>query len=627
MLRRHYVKLSKSTRRPHHSPRTRRIREPHHERPARPGAGPRRQRELVGGPPGLQGSPRRACRRRRCPSEAAAACRGGGRQRRGPFDDGHGGELAGDACPSTGCHAAAAPRTLCSAHAAVARLPRRAARADGAGRARQRRQNGEPSTPMKCCAIYARFSTDMQRATSLDDQIRNCRRFAAQMGWQILDEHVYHDTALSGFGVEQRPAYQRLVAAALAAVPPFTAILVDDLSRLSRDLVETLSLFRRLKRRGVELVAVSDGIQTSHQMAKLQITIKGLVNELYLDDLRDKTHRGLTGRALAGRSTGGRLFGYRTSRGPDGAHWVVFEPEAEIVRRIFRLYADSLSMKAIAAKLNAEGLPFPGKATRHGPMRRGWAVSTIHTILANEKYFGRWIWNKTMFVKDPVTGKRTPVARSKDDWVVEDRPDLAIVDADLWKRVQERLHVVRAAYGATVKQQRPRRQAPEMYSPHLLSGLIRCDSCGARVTIQTSQRKKHGVVYRYGRYRCSFHVTKGPAICSNSMSIRQDVLEAKLLEKFQAALTPETIESLVSVTNQTLRQLHSAPPPDQHTIAHERQQVERELANLVAFVTKGDVSSPRWRDEIRAREQRLAELDHRPNRPGAPPGPAPPQLA
>ena len=479
---------------------------------------------------------------------------------------------------------------------------------------------------MKRCAIYARFSTEMQRATSLDDQIRNCRRFAAQMGWPILDDHVYQDAALSGFGVQQRPAYQRLVATALAAAPPFTAILVDDLSRLSRDLVETLSLFRRLKRHGVELVAVSDGIQTSHQMAKLQITIKGLVNELYLDDLRDKTHRGLTGRALAGRSTGGRLFGYRTSPGPDGAHWVVFEPEAEIVRRIFRLYADSLSMKALAAKLNAEGLPFPGKATRHGPMRRGWAVSTIHTILANEKYLGRWVWNKTMFVKDPVTGKRTPVARSKDDWVVEDRPDLAIVDAELWKRVQERLHVVRAAYGATGKQQRPRGQAPEMYSPHLLSGLIRCESCGARVTIQTSQRKKHGVVYRYGRYRCSFHVTKGPAICSNSMSIRQDVLQAKLLEKFQAALTPEMIDSPVTATNQTLRQLHSAPPQEISTLVHERQQVERELSNLVAFVTKGEVSSPRLHEEIRAREQRLAELDHQLDRLRAPTRPAPLQI-
>ena len=169
------------------------------------------------------------------------------------------------------------------------------------------------------------------------------------------------------------------------------------------------------------------------------------------------------------------------------------------------------------------------------------------------------------------------MARSKDDWVVEDRPDLAIVDADLWKRVQERLRVVRHAYGARGTQQRPRGQAPEMYSPHLLSGLIRCESCGARVTIQTSQRKKHGVVYRYGRYRCSFHVTKGPAICANSMSIRQDVLEAKLLEKFQAALTSEMIDSLVAATNQMLRQLHGAPPQEISTLVHERQQVERAL--------------------------------------------------
>src|SRR5438067_4554236 len=206
---------------------------------------------------------------------------------------------------------------------------------------------------MKRCAIYARFSTEMQRATSLEDQIRNCRRFATQAGWEIVQDHIYQDSAVSGFGVEHRPAYQRRVTAALTAAPAFTVILVDDLSRLSRDLVETLKLYRRLQRRGVELVAVTDGIQTSHQMAKLQITIKGLVNELYLDDLRDKTHRGLTGRALKGLSTGGRLFGYRTTRGAQGAEWVVFEPEAEIVRRIFREYAGGLSMKALVVRLNA----------------------------------------------------------------------------------------------------------------------------------------------------------------------------------------------------------------------------------------------------------------------------------
>jgi hypothetical protein len=229
-------------------------------------------------------------------------------------------------------------------------------------------------------------------------------------------------------------------------------------------------------------------------------------------------------------------------------------------------------------------------------MRRGWAASTIHTILVNEKYLGRWIWNKTTFVKDPETGKRTPVARPQDDWVVEERPDLAIVDG-VWKRVQARLETVRTAYGARENQKRPRGQAPEVYSPHPLSGLIRREICGARITIQTSQRKKNDVVYRYGRYRCSFHVTKGPAVCSNSMSIRQDVLDGRLLDKFNGALTSEMIDYLVTATNQVLQQLRGATLQEIETLTAERQVVERELSNLVEFVIKGVLSSSRLREE------------------------------
>jgi site-specific DNA recombinase len=462
---------------------------------------------------------------------------------------------------------------------------------------------------MKPCAIYARYSSELQRAASLEDQIRNCRQFAARMGWPVVEEHVYQDAARSGFGVEQRPAYQRLVAAALSSPPPFTVMLVDDLSRLSRDLVETLRLYRRLKQHGVELVAVADGIQSTNQMAKLQITIKGLVNELYLDDLRAKTHRGLTGRALKGLSTGGRLFGYRTQPRADGVQWVIDEPEARIVRRIFQMYTDGRSLKAIAIQLNTEQIPFPAKATRRGPTRLGWAVSTIHTILRNEKYAGHWVWNKTMFLKDAETGKRAATARPKEDWVIEEWPDLVIVDADLWRRVQDRLQVVHAAYGTAGSQRRPRGQAPELYSPHLLSGLLRCGLCGARITIQTSQRKKNGVVYRYWRYRCSFHLTKGPAVCANSMSIRRDVLDAKLLERFKTALTPEMLEYLVTTTNQLLLELHEVTPREIEALTVARRQTEQELANLITFVATGDLASPRLREEIQVREHRLGELD------------------
>jgi DNA invertase Pin-like site-specific DNA recombinase len=434
------------------------------------------------------------------------------------------------------------------------------------------------------------------------------------MGWDVLEEHIYQDAAVSGYGVDNRTSYQRMVAAGLSPSPPFDRLLIDDLSRLSRDLVETVRLYRRLRRNGVDLVAVADGIQGSHQMAKLQITIKGLVNELYLDDLREKTHRGMSGLALRGLSAGGRLFGYRTiTQGPEGgAAWVIAEDEAAVVRRIFRMYVDGRSPRAIAVQLNHEGIPFPAKVTRRGPTRRGWAVSTIHTLLTNDKYRGLWVWNKTMFVKDPETGKRAPVARPREQWIEERRPDLQIIDEDLSQQVDERMKTVRSAYGVTSAGGRPKGQAPETYSPYLLSGLMRCGKCGARITISATSRKKpSGRVYRYAWYRCSFHTAKGPAICRNAMSIRHDVLEAKLLEKFREALTPAMIDYVAAAVNRKLVTQNADMPQEVSTLGHERRQVERELSNLVGFITTGDLQSPRLAEEIHRREQRLTEIDHR----------------
>lgn len=69
--------------------------------------------------------------------------------------------------------------------------------------------------------------------------------------------------------------------------------------------------------------------------------------------------------------------------------------ESDVVRRVFRDYAEGRSMRTIAHQLNAEGIPFPAKDTKRGPTRRGWAVSTIYSMLLNEKYTGLWVWNKT----------------------------------------------------------------------------------------------------------------------------------------------------------------------------------------------------------------------------------------
>ena len=246
---------------------------------------------------------------------------------------------------------------------------------------------------MKRCAIYARYSSDLQSATSIEDQSRVCRTYADRQGWTVVA--TFEDAALSGFGIEHRLGYQQLLAAALSPTKPFDVILVEDLPRLTRDMAEILRIYHRLRLKGIDLVGVSDGIATGTQGAKVHLAVKGLVNELYLDELRDKTHRGLSRRVLRGFSAGGRIFGYRTVPVPEEARpgkrtvtarFEIDEAEADVVRRVFRDYVAGRSMKTVASTLNAEGIPFPARNTKRGPARRGWALSTIQVMLRNENY-------------------------------------------------------------------------------------------------------------------------------------------------------------------------------------------------------------------------------------------------
>src|SRR5437899_2937922 len=105
-------------------------------------------------------------------------------------------------------------------------------------------------------ATYARFSSDMQRETSIDDQLATARRYATAQGWTVLDEHVYADLAISGATLE-RPGIQALLAAAARLPLPFDVLLVDDSSRVSRDIADAVRILQQLKFCGVRVVYIS----------------------------------------------------------------------------------------------------------------------------------------------------------------------------------------------------------------------------------------------------------------------------------------------------------------------------------------------------------------------------------
>src|SRR5258708_14511035 len=155
-----------------------------------------------------------------------------------------------------------------------------------------------------------------------------------------------------------REGLQMLLAAAAAPERAFDCILIDDTSRLTRKLADALNLYEKLTFAGVRLVAVSQGVDSDSSQAELLIGVHGLIDAVYWRELAQKTHRGMQGLALRGSHTGGRCFGYRSIKSDDGsARLEVKEAEAEIIRRIFRLYAESgYSLKKIAHLLNAEGV-------------------------------------------------------------------------------------------------------------------------------------------------------------------------------------------------------------------------------------------------------------------------------
>jgi len=158
-------------------------------------------------------------------------------------------------------------------------------------------------------AIYARYSSANQSDKSIDDQIRVCQKYIEQNNHSHSEEHVFTDEALSG-SLLQRPGLQALERA--MENKEFDAVAVDDLSRLSRNNHQMLTLVNKFNFHQIKIISVSDGIISDDENSKLGIHIRGLINELYLDDLRKKTMRGLEGQKLRGYSTGESVYGYKS---------------------------------------------------------------------------------------------------------------------------------------------------------------------------------------------------------------------------------------------------------------------------------------------------------------------------
>ncbi len=397
------------------------------------------------------------------------------------------------------------------------------------------------------CAIYARFSSDLQRPTSIEDQVRRCREFAAHQGWSIVEEFVRFDEAKSAATLAGRDALAALMKSAKGRPTPFDCLLVDDTSRLARYLPDVLSMNDKLRYWGIFIYAVAQRLDCREKTSRPLLTLHGMMDEQFLVSLAEKVHRGQEGRALKGMQPGGKCFGYRnvpiedpTRSGKYGRAAVsgvkldLDEEQAEIVRRVFDMYSIGHSLTTIAKKLNEEGVVAPQPPRTR--LIRAWCPSSIREMLRNERYRGVFVWNRTRKERNPETGRKISRPRPESEWMRVEVPDWRIVSEELWEwggaeADYFREQAIRFLHDCW----RPDPE-PNAASAICSAAFFSCGVCGSNMVIVSGNGRRG-----YVKYGCPSHRYRG--VCANSVMIRQNRLEDQLLAGLtDRVLRPEMLE-------------------------------------------------------------------------------------
>ena len=351
---------------------------------------------------------------------------------------------------------------------------------------------------------YTRVSTDVQeeRGHSLETQAESLVALANANGWELGERDILYETG-SGSDME-RDKLQWLLDQIRAG--KVDGLLVHSPDRLSRDPFDLMSISEICEEHGVELV-FAEGPSGNTDEDKLMRYIFGYSAKKERSQIRERTMRNKSKVAREGRMPVG------TGHGPYGYWYNVMtkmreidEEQAEVVRRVFRMFLKGRSMTRIADTLTKEEIP----AAMGGP----WHPKVIREMLMRTSYicvdyYGvkrhRRVSGKNL---GPKGGKRTSTPKPEGEWIRIEGFSPRIIDDGTWQQVQAMLAM-------------PRVQRRDL-APYLLTGYVRCSKCGEPIT--GGYRNKH---YQYYRCRGVAATVKRPAIC-DARFIPAEELEAEV---------------------------------------------------------------------------------------------------
>lgn len=286
------------------------------------------------------------------------------------------------------------------------------------------------------------------------------------------------------------------------------AIIVKDLSRLGRHRTQTAMFIDYLREHDVRVLSVTENIDTSNEDDDLMIGFKGIFNDMYARDISKKIRAGYKQKQKNGIVITVPL-GYFKDKNTNEI--VIVEEEAEIVRKIFDLYLSGYGLKAIAKKLNDEGIKSPQyyqnkmynkKLPSNKPEITGrylWVNTTVKRILQNEFYIGTVTCHKTYTSKINHIRKVLP----EEEQFKHENFAPAIISKDKLEQVQfllssKRNNNVRASSSNPC---------------HRYTGLIECGDCGCTFVCKKRKWKDKperieyncNGYHRYGKEHCTAH--------------------------------------------------------------------------------------------------------------------------
>ena len=342
--------------------------------------------------------------------------------------------------------------------------------------------------------IYARYSSDKQREESIEGQLKFCRAYAKDKGYDIINEYI--DKAMSA-KTANRPSFQKMIRD--SSKKQFQGVIVYQLDRFARNRVDSAKYKTILSKNGVKVYSANENIAEGASGILLESVIEGLA-EYYSAELSEKVTRGMNINADKCLSNGGVTpFGYKIQN----KHYVIDQEAAPIVREIFTMYANGMKAKDICDNLNARKIK-TGTGSKFNK-------NSLHSILKNRKYLGIYIYK----------GVETPGGMPQ------------IVDNDLFDKVSEQM---------AINKKLPARARAK--TEYLLTTKLFCGYCKEMMIGHSANKKSKGGI-KYNYYKCKN--TGANRHCKKKM-IRKDYIENIVIDACEKFLTMPNIQRIAKET-------------------------------------------------------------------------------